>query len=495
MREDHSRNYNGVGDADYNDFDSIPFSPTSQASPAVQSNPVHRRFPSPEDCDKAFVHVVPGDGNCLFASLLEAAYSIGGVISEPGVSVSSLRLTVMRYIEDNRNHDVLPVISLDDEASALVSPESHLRGQMPGRLVQTADSSLVPCSSCLADASNKSKQHCCGGIPFGEIIIMGSNTPSYYTSFETYIRLMSQDKAFGEDLEIMAFSSCFKVSVSVCHFASEHLNDENKWQIHTFDNPQSRATIVLLNSDGRGHYDWLSFPTTLPAVQPNGCRLGNQDVAQNSQQFPVYDSFLFDATEKLECEHLLRTASQQQPSVSSFSQTKSTLSIEPAAIEVTGSPCPIVQKDLQIHGHQSQFPPLFDSQIQSLETIQQAADVACSQKRLATVAIVTPTSTGKDLLPFLWAVQQTGVSILFVPYVHLLDEAFAYAAKYICSVETLADTKQTNNSAATCVVCSYEVADKVLYFVVYLFVTHSLAGRPSRANISFTKTPGRYFSQ
>jgi hypothetical protein len=56
----------------------------------------------------------------------------------------------------------------------LVSPESHLRGQMPGRLAR----------------------HCCGGIPFGEIIIMGSNTPSYYTSFETYIRLMSQDKAF-----------------------------------------------------------------------------------------------------------------------------------------------------------------------------------------------------------------------------------------------------------------------------------------------------------
>jgi hypothetical protein len=190
------RDYDGVGDADYIDFDSIPFSTTSQASPAVQSNPVHRRFPSPEDCDKAFVHVVPGDGNCLFASLLEAAYSIGGVISEPGVSVSSLRLTVMRYIEDNRNHDVLPVISLDDEASALVSPESHLRGQMPGRLAQTADCSLIPCSSCLADASNKSKRHCCGGIPFGEIIIMGSNTPSYYTSFETYIRLMSQDKAF-----------------------------------------------------------------------------------------------------------------------------------------------------------------------------------------------------------------------------------------------------------------------------------------------------------
>ena len=202
MREDHSRDYDGVVDADYGDFD-IPFSTTSPASPAVQSNPVHRRFPSPEDCDKAVVHVVPGDGNCLFASLLQAAYSIGGVISEPGVSVSSLRLTVMRYIEDNRNHDLLAVISLEDEASALVSPESHLRGQMPGRLVQTADSSLIPCSSCLADASNKSKQHCCGGIPFGEIIIVGSNTPSYYTSFETYIRLMSQDKAFGEDLEII----------------------------------------------------------------------------------------------------------------------------------------------------------------------------------------------------------------------------------------------------------------------------------------------------
>jgi hypothetical protein len=123
----------------------LPDSPEEQSNSFIEG-PVHRRFPSPENCDKASVHRVPGDGNCLFASLLGAADSIEGVISEPGVSVSSLRLAVMRYIEDNRFNDVLPVISLEDEPSAFVSPESHLRGQMPGRLVQTAGS-LIPCSS------------------------------------------------------------------------------------------------------------------------------------------------------------------------------------------------------------------------------------------------------------------------------------------------------------------------------------------------------------
>ncbi len=67
--------------------------------------------------------MVPGDGDCLFASLLDAAYtySIRGVISEPGVSVSSLRLKVMRYIDDNRNHDVLPVWRLSESSRTGVS--------------------------------------------------------------------------------------------------------------------------------------------------------------------------------------------------------------------------------------------------------------------------------------------------------------------------------------------------------------------------------------
>jgi hypothetical protein len=109
----------------------------------------------------------------------------------------------------------------------------------------------------------------------------------------------------------------------------------------------------------------------------------------------------------------------------------------------------------------SQFPNLFDSQIQSLEAIENASQVATKEHRLATVAIVTPTSSGKDLLPLLWAVKKRGVSILFVPYVHLADAAIKYAEDFRCSVERFSSTKQTNNSAATCVICSYEVANQV----------------------------------
>jgi hypothetical protein len=82
----------------------------------------------------------------------------------------------------------------------------------------------------------------------------------------------------------------------------------------------------------------------------------------------------------------------------------------------------------------SQFPKLFDSQVQAFAAIENAAKVAIEHQRLATVAIVNPTSSGKDLLPLLWAIMKQGVSIAFVPYVHLADAAVKYAKEFSCSV-------------------------------------------------------------
>ncbi len=87
-------------------------------------------------------------------------------------------------------------------------------------------------------------------------------------------------------------------------------------------------------------------------------------------------------------------------------------------------------------------------------------------------SIVTPTSSGNDLLPLLWAVQKRGVSIAFLPYVHRVDAAVKYAEHFNCSVVRFSSTKQSNNSAATCVVCSYEVAgnDFVVHGMLALLV-------------------------
>jgi hypothetical protein len=218
-------------------------------------------------------------------------------------------------------------------------------------------------------------------------------SPVIYTNFDTYIEGMSQDGAFGEDLEIMAFCACYEVSVGVCHFASDWFDNGGEWQMHTFTHPRSRATIMLLNADGRAHYDWISCPKTLaPATAPAPAPGGDRVVVSTS-----------------------------------FSNVQ-----------------------------------LFDSQVKSLQAIENAEQVAIRNKRLATVAIVTPTSSGKDLIPLLWAVKKQGVAVVFVPYVHLTDAADKYAADFNCTVERFSSARTVHNSAATCVVIPYEHADEVI---------------------------------
>ncbi len=222
MREDHSRDDDGVGDADYgvdghdwdmqvNDY--FPSPAHSQEAP-VQS------FPSAAQCQEAPVHSVPGDGNCLFHALVAAATSIGGIV-EPNITAVSLRDKLMRFLQDNRDNEILiPCLSTDR-----VSPEGHIRSQMPGRLVKSGDGeSLIPCTSCLTDMDNTLRRHYCGGIPFADIRRLAAS-PVIYTNFDTYIKGMSQDAAFGEDLEIMAFCACYEVSIGVCHFASEWFDE------------------------------------------------------------------------------------------------------------------------------------------------------------------------------------------------------------------------------------------------------------------------------
>jgi hypothetical protein len=378
-------------------------------------------FPSPEQCQEATVHTVPGDGNCLFHSLVAAATS-KGIIMEPNFSAASLRNNLMLFLQENRHNSILPVCF----GGSYVSPDEHLRSQMPGRLVQTCsrnnEQTLTPCTSCLEDKDNTSKRHRCNGVPFADIRILGKG-PTIYTSFETYIDGMSQNGAYGEDLEIMAFSACYEVNIGVCHFASEWFDAGGQWLIHTFAHPRSKGTIMLINANGRGHYDWISFPKTI-------------------------------------------TTRARAPAPAPATAT--------ATAPAPGSDKVIGTTPLSFSNYQ--FPTLFDSQIQSLEAIENADKIATEEQRLATVAIVTPTSSGKDLLSLLWAVKKRGVSIVFVPYVHLYDAAIKYAEQFNCTVEKYGDTKRSNNSAATCVVCPYESADQVVLLAQTLASQGRLAG-------------------
>lgn len=87
-----------------------------------------------------------------------------------------------------------------------------------------------------------------------------------------------------------------------------------------------------------------------------------------------------------------------------------------------------------------QWPELFESQLNSLHTMDDAHAICRAQNRIATAAvrfgrhvvvlspnthcrlfvqIVTPTGSGKDMLPLVWARLHGAVSIMFVPYRYL----------------------------------------------------------------------------
>jgi hypothetical protein len=63
-----------------------------------------------------------------------------------------------------------------------------------------------------------------------------------------------------------------------------------------------------------------------------------------------------------------------------------------------------------------QFAVMRPVQQEALRVIQQAHRIGKQQVRTATAAIVTPTGTGKDLLPLALAHCLEGTSVVFVPY-------------------------------------------------------------------------------
>ena len=66
-------------------------------------------------------------------------------------------------------------------------------------------------------------------------------------------------------------------------------------------------------------------------------------------------------------------------------------------------------------------------QVQALDVLHRADLLCLREGRIVTAAVVLPTGTGKDVLPLAWAVAQTKVNILFVPFVHLAAQALEAA--------------------------------------------------------------------
>lgn len=111
------------------------------------------------------------------------------------------------------------------------------------------------------------------------------------------------------------------------------------------------------------------------------------------------------------------------------------------------------------------FRPL---QTSALKIIENGFHASQTEKKLATVAIVTPTSSGKDLLPLAWAVFRSQVAVMFAPFKHLQDEA--YANRFHCVSEVF--HKGMENTAAHLLICAYENSEFVsnaIEFIMLLF--------------------------
>lgn len=129
------------------------------------------------------------------------------------------------------------------------------------------------------------------------------------------------------------------------------------------------------------------------------------------------------------------------------------------------------------HGDQfllpQDFPPLRPVQADALTIIH---DISRRERRIATAAVITPTGSGKDLLPLALARALKGTSVLFVPFKHLVDSAVAYTRQFGGVAETFDTARVHNNSAADVVVCSFEHAEKAVCLLRNLFCENRLAG-------------------
>ena len=196
---------------------------------------------------------VAGDGQCLFTSFRQAtsALKIG---LDPSTSSQQLRSHVIHFLRLNKDNNVLyapcmPMYAPHNLDS--VSPTGVIRTQMAYVMVDG--------QRCTSPTQKNSRVHTCNGSRYGEIM-MGANSSQTdphlrkYQGIEDYLEIMVRPQAYAEDLEIMALSVIYRVTIAI--FTPRR---REKPTLQCFFHPRAIATIVLYNADGQGHYEWLNF--------------------------------------------------------------------------------------------------------------------------------------------------------------------------------------------------------------------------------------------
>lgn len=234
----------------------------AQGAPSLPSHPfdgsviftddMRKAFPTVKQIEKASVKTDKPDGDCLWSSFLDATKGMQ-IGLPPDTSNLQLRLMTLHFLKANVDKPCLPVIAIPSVPLSLTSPREVLAAQMPKRLLKI-DGKRIPCS-CMMDKSFEKTGHICGGQKYGDIVIFGEADLHLYTTFDEYFDGMCRKGAFSEELEIMTLSALFKVNIAV--FTPDRVGQEPA--VTCFFQPAAKGLALLINQNGQGHYDWLSF--------------------------------------------------------------------------------------------------------------------------------------------------------------------------------------------------------------------------------------------
>jgi len=182
----------------------------------------------------------------------------------------------VKFERDNADKDVLIGVTFDDQPFDWISPERFISGARSGRLIRQGDD-RVPCSCiedaralALANGSSPDYTHKCNGIAFGRLkIFQIQNQFGIFVDAAEYFDLMAVPTTFGEDLEIMALACMLQINIAVwMPYSHEAFRKDNNNKdvkhgvVQCYYRPRALGTIVLLNTEGQGHYDWLTFKDT-----------------------------------------------------------------------------------------------------------------------------------------------------------------------------------------------------------------------------------------
>lgn len=261
---------------------------------------MQRSYPDNKACSQAAVRRVPSDGACFFHCIIDISRMTTTLQLSASTTSFSLRASTVQFLRDNRNKKVLLPLAFPDEGMFYITPEDHLRTIMDYRSVHK-NGKEERCDCNLSEIG----RHVCDGRQYGTIkLIGGFENLARFFNFDEYLTIMARPDSFAEEMEIMAVAAMLNTKIAVWIPSSDHAAHRNDasglGMVNCYHRMEARNTIVLLNGQGRNHYDWLFFgvPSLPDAVVFNAAHQGGGVLPANRSPVAATPALPLIAAEK-----------------------------------------------------------------------------------------------------------------------------------------------------------------------------------------------------